>query len=111
MGGTVVVDLVVLPDAFGEELVEGGDDVRPDTGVGVLVDYDGRGRVPDEHRADPLADARLRHHRRHLACKVDDLELLPAPEADAPLHAGPIVARWRDLRPNRTSTIDAARPT
>src|SRR3972149_5076653 len=53
MRGAVVVDLVRLPDALGEEAVERAHHIQAEPGIGVLVDDDGRRRMTDEDRAEP----------------------------------------------------------
>jgi hypothetical protein len=61
MRGTVVIHLVVLPDPFRKESVEGRHHVLAEPGIGVLVDDHGGGGVANEHRADPLFQSRSRH--------------------------------------------------
>ena len=88
VGSAIVVDLVVLPHARREELVEGGDDVVTEPGVGVLVDHDGRRRVTHEDRAESLDDATAPDGVRDLGREIDDLEFLTGLDAHRLLHAG-----------------------
>src|SRR5712692_11462582 len=84
MSSTVAIDLVVAPNPFGNELVEGVKEVQADLLVVVLVDNDRRSGMGHIHATETLVDVRAPHRFGDLRGEINDFVSFAG--ADLELH-------------------------